>query len=101
MKYFFIVFLCAFFSCTKTESTKLFSSTNAVIRWTGIVAADGCDWTIQIGSISYHPEELAESFKIDNLKVSIEYHLYDDKFPCGNSSPGAGLPIIHIVSVKQ
>lgn len=45
-------------------------------------AADGCGWKINIHQKEYHPVNLAEEYKIHELKVSIKYNLLPSVWRC-------------------
>ena len=61
-------------------------------------ATDGCGWLVQINNKPYFPVNLADEYKIDKLKVSVDYQLLDSKFTCW---PGRLIPEIKIVSIKK
>lgn len=86
------------------EMNKLESSEELGVRTAeGIVvyenpATDGCGWLVQINNKPYFPVNLADEYKIDKLKVSVDYQLLDSKYPCW---PGRLIPEIKIVSIKK
>ena len=61
-------------------------------------ATDGCGWLVQINNKPYFPVNLADEYKIENLKVSVDYQLLDSKYTCW---PGRLIPEIKIVSIKK
>jgi len=90
-------------SCSKDKTAGKNSKTSgqveAVVIWSGAVAADGCDWYIKVDETTfYHPDVLAEEFKEHNLNVKISYEVTDQIFGCGW---GATMPIIHVVDIKK
>ena len=80
-------------------ATQLEGRANAMIHWTGPEEADGCEWVIQIDSVYYHPNQLDNSFKQNQLHVTIEYHLSNEIYCCGFIS--TGLPVIIVESVRK
>ncbi|MBZ0326127.1 MAG: hypothetical protein K8F54_00850 [Altibacter sp.] len=52
-------------SCTTCE--------DAIIRYYGDPALDGCGWVVDAASTIYMPENLQAEFYEDSLKVSIKY----------------------------
>ena len=70
------------------EENKILEA-NALLRWTGDYAVDGCGFFIDIGEYEYKPEDelaIPDSLKIDTgVDVYIKYELLDDpiEFHCG------------------
>lgn len=75
----FLLFLLA--SCQKEGVVK----EEGVVHWTGEVAVDGCDWTIQVNDNIYHPDKLSDDFKKDGLTVKLKYKVKskEHNFSCG------------------
>lgn len=97
MKFGVLILLVLFFSCKEhCENSK---QASAIIEYSGMIAADGCDWVVKIDSISYHPDVLDSAFKKENLQVNICYQETSDRFSCG-LLPG-GIPVIHILEIKE
>ena len=71
----------------KKEDTIL--EADALLRWTGDYAVDGCGFFIDIGENEYKPEDelaIPDSLKIDTgVDVFIKYELLDEpiEFTCG------------------
>ena len=103
MKYYLIVLLTFFISCEKDHSCDSCNGedyVDAVILNTGPIEVDGCSWVVKIGTEKYyHPDELKEEFKQDNLNVQICYTLKSDKFICGIA--GQQMTIIHIKDIRK
>lgn len=94
-----LVIAVIFFSCAKDKCCELQTENNAVVKWTGNVAADGCDWCIQINDMNYHPEKVLDTaFMHDGLRVKISYELTNEKFTCGW---GVGMPVIHVADIAK
>lgn len=73
---------------------------NATIFNGGPIEADGCGWLIKIGEDKYyHPDQLADEFKQDNLSVKICYEASTEKFICGLG--GLNMPVINIISIRK
>src|SRR5690349_14303586 len=74
---------------------------DGIVSWKGLVAADGCDWLIEIGNDLYHPDNLPEDFKVDGLKVKINYSVKppSDNFHC-SMNPSTFYRTIHIKSIS-
>lgn len=103
MKYLVICISLFVLSCSKdkttTKNSKTSGQVDAVVIWSGMVEADGCDWYIKVDETTfYHPDVLAEDFKQHNLNVKISYEVTDKIFSCGW---GATMPIIHVVSIDK
>ncbi|MFT3704873.1 MAG: hypothetical protein QM802_21080 [Agriterribacter sp.] len=99
MKYLLIVVVMMFGSCSKKQCCELTANKNAIIRWTGDVAVDGCDWCIIVDGASYHPERVLDTvFMHDSLEVKVTYELTSQKFSCGF---GGGMPVINVVDIKK
>lgn len=97
MKFSLLILSFLFFSCG--EQCENGKSASATIEYSGMVAADGCDWVIRIDSVSYHPDVLDSAFKKENLDVTICYQETADRFSCG-MLPG-GIPVIRILDIKD
>lgn len=86
------------------EMNKLESSEELQVRTAECIivyenpATDGCGWLVQINNKPYFPVNLADEYKIDKLKVSVDYQLLDSKYTCW---PGRLIPEIKIVSIKK
>lgn len=82
---FLILFLIL--GCEDEENKIL--ETDALLRWTGDFAVDGCGFFIDIGEHEYKPEDelaIPDSLKIDTgVDVFIKYELLDEpiEFSCG------------------
>ncbi len=46
-------------------------------------AVDGCGWSVSIDGVDYHPTNLDDKFKVDELNVYIEYYLLETNYECG------------------
>ena len=97
MKSILVILVLLFFSCN--EQCKNGKQASATVLYTGMLAADGCDWTIRIDSISYHPETLDSAYREDKLSVNICYEETTDRFSCG-MLPG-GIPVIRLLDIKK
>jgi hypothetical protein len=97
MKFFLFIPLLLFFSCN--EQCENGKQASASIEYSGMVAADGCDWVVRIDSVSYHPVALDSAFKKENLNVNICYEETGDSFSCG-MLPG-GIPVINVLEIKE
>ena len=72
-------------ACTKSDSENAVVTTEAVVINSGDIAVDGCGWLIKIPvtDSTYSPVNLAEDYKINNLKVKVRFHPMSTKFACG------------------
>jgi hypothetical protein len=72
-------------ACTKSDSENTVVITEAVVINSGAVAADGCGWLIKIPvtDSTYSPVNLAEDYKVNNLKIKVRFHPMSTKFTCG------------------
>ena len=95
----FLIFVF-FISCKKEKSCESCDPVQATIIDAGVVAADGCDWVVKTAdNVYYHPDALPDSFKINNLAITISYQLTGDTFHCGLA--GTGIPVIHVINIKK
>ena len=72
-------------ACNKSNNENAAVITEAVVINSGAVAADGCGWIIKIPvtDSTYSPVNLAEDYKVNNLKVKVRFHPMSTKFTCG------------------
>lgn len=70
----------------------------AEIIYTGAPEVDGCGWLVRVGDKLYHPENLADHFKIENLPVLIHYMETREIFRCGRG--GASYKTIRILRIE-
>ena len=72
-------------ACSKSNGENAAVVTNAIIRNSGSVAADGCGWTLKVITTdsTYSPVNLPERYKVDSLKVHVRFHPLTTKFNCG------------------
>ena len=91
------------FSCKKTGNPVAPRNTNATLVYTGSVAADGCDWLVQINGTNevYSPVNLSPAFQKDSLKVNITFDVLTTKFPCGSLANNPGISQIRITSISK
>jgi hypothetical protein len=101
----FIVPLVLLQSCKKNAATMTIriAGEDAIILNTGDIAADGCGWQIKIADSYYSPKNLADQFKVDSLKVRIDYHELKTRFYCSQiaNNPGNGIPEIQIDGIVK
>ncbi|MFA6085832.1 hypothetical protein [Mucilaginibacter sp.] len=90
-----------FYACKK-ESTNSTTST-AVIRNTGAVAADGCGYLLidKSRNSSYSPVNLTDEYKVaDSVKVLVTYTVLNSTFHCGTIT-GYGYQEAKITSISK
>ncbi|MEM7548779.1 MAG: Kazal-type serine protease inhibitor domain-containing protein [Bacteroidota bacterium] len=89
-----------FAECAGVEYVDCKVSSDAIILNTGSIAADGCDWVIQIDGINHHPLELSNEFLTDSLEVEvIFFDRPDETFSCGMLP--AILPVIEVFDISE
>jgi len=71
----------------------------AEIVYYGAPEVDGCGWLIKVGDLLYHPEQLDDRFKTDNLPVRIDFIETRDVFRCGRG--GVSYKTIRILKVEE
>ncbi len=71
----------------------------AVVVYTGAPEVDGCGWMISIKDSLYHPVNLDESFKINDLAIRIQYIPDPEVFRCGRG--GVIYPSIRITGIES
>ena len=81
----FIVATITAVACTKSDSENAAVITEAIVINSGAVASDGCGWIIKIPvtDSTYSPVNLAEDYKVNNLKIKVRFHPMKTKFTCG------------------
>ena len=104
MKFFIISLAVLFLSCTKDRSCLDCDTetgfVNATIVDSGPVETDGCGWVVKLGDDKfYHPDQLADEFKQNNLNVKICYELSKDEFRCGIAA--LNMPVLQIIAIKK
>lgn len=72
---------------------------NAEVLYLGAPEVDGCGWLIRINDKLYHPENLADEFKVNNLSVLVEFIRTREVFRCGRG--GTPYNSIHIISIRK
>lgn len=72
---------------TSCKKDKTECNTTAIIRYTGAVPVDGCDWVAVINGQMFHPVNLSDNAKQDSLQVQVNYVLTGDSFYCGSITP--------------
>ncbi|MBC7851115.1 MAG: hypothetical protein H7Y31_15340, partial [Chitinophagaceae bacterium] len=74
MKLTLFFFLIVFASCNKVEyKGETVHNVVGKIYYAGQIAADGCEWIVEIESARYHPEDLSEEFLENDLDVVLSY----------------------------
>ena len=88
-------------SCKKENGEKsVAAKTNALIIYTGPIAADGCGWLVKIDSSAYYAENLPLEYQKNNLAVDVSYEKISSGFQCG-LDPKNILPSIHITNIVK
>ena len=103
-KVLFAGLLVLFFACTKDRSCQDCDTesgfVNATIIDSGPIASDGCGWVVKFGDDKfYHPDELADEFRENNLSVKICYESSKDEFRCGIAA--LSMPVLHIIAIRK
>lgn len=83
-----IIFLVSSFSCKKDEQKSKTEMATGMVLFFGEPAVDGCGWVIKIDTVTYSPIELDSKFKIDSLKVKLNYEILNSRWHCGWREPG-------------
>ncbi|MFT5236878.1 MAG: hypothetical protein ACI9M9_000467 [Flavobacteriaceae bacterium] len=92
-----------FFSACKSKGVTVSDTTctsceDAIIRYYGDPASDGCGWIVDASSIIFMPENLQPEFYIDSLKVRIRYNVLE-RVNCGLLKDA--YPSIFIVEIQN
>ena len=67
----------------------------------GTPEVDGCGWLIRINGKLYYPVNLADSFRVENLRVKIEFAETGGIFRCGRrGTPFISIRLFHIENLK-
>lgn len=98
-KYLYITLLVAALSACKKSQPLL--KADAVITYTGALAADGCDWVIKLNdNTTYHADNLPTEYQVNSTQnVTITYAITNDVFSCGIA--GSGPKVIHLDEIKR
>jgi len=99
-KFLFVLLAILFISCSKDRSCRECDTgsgfVNATIIDGGPIETDGCGWVVRLGDEKfYHPDELPEEFRQNNLSVKICYESSKDEFRCGIAA--LSMPVLHII----
>jgi hypothetical protein len=74
----------------------------AEIIYAGAPEVDGCSWLIRMDDKFYHPEILADNYKVENLPVMIEYIETRETYRCGRGGVSyKTIRILHIENLKM
>jgi hypothetical protein len=92
----FVLLLMAF----KCEDQKATQMKEAKIVFSGMLAADGCGWLLEVNGEEYSPINLEKSFEEDGLKVYVELTYLETGFQCG-MNPNFKIPQVKIRSIKH
>jgi hypothetical protein len=84
----------------KCEDQKATQMKEAKIVFSGMVAADGCGWLLEIKGEEYSPINLGESFEEDGLKVFVELEYLETGFQCG-MNPNFKIPQVKIMNITH
>src|SRR5262245_25779319 len=103
-KFFFIGLAVLFFSCSKDRSCQECDTesgfVNATIVDGGPIETDGCGWVIKLSDEKfYHPDQLDEEFRQNDLRVKICYESSKEEFRCGIAA--LTMPVLHIIAIKK
>jgi hypothetical protein len=93
-----------FFSCSKDHACKECDTESGFVSATiidsGPIETDGCGWAVRLGDEKfYHPEELADEFRQNNLSVKICYESSKEAFRCGIAA--LTMPVLRIIAIKK
>jgi len=90
-------------SCKKQNKTCQSTCTDALVRWGGDPAADGTGWYLYVpgdsGRAFQYPDNLAQSFKVNDLAVSVCYEKTNVDFVCFCAAPYPKM--VHITSISR
>ena len=109
-KLIFILIIFEILSCSKDHSPLISNNileNDAVLRWTGEYAVDGCGFFIIINGHKYKPENesiISENFKMNHdIEVIIEYKNLDKKIErsCGDLPIPDLIDGIEIISIEK
>jgi len=69
-----------------------------VFNYQGPLAGDGCEWVATIDGVAYHPAQIDDAMKQENLHARCNYVLTGDTFYCGLMP--MKLPVVQITCFK-
>jgi hypothetical protein len=90
--------LTSFTACKKDENALV---ADAIVKYTGPLAADGCGYLIETDNTTYKAENLPAEFEKDNMVVHIRYKVLNTKYYCGLLPQNGGITNIHINSIEK
>lgn len=95
---FFVILMLA--ACSKNNLTGIPAPVRATVLNAGVNIPDGCGWQIRLADNfkTYHPQNLPDSFKKNNLEVLLSYVEARDSFYCGIAA--TAYPVMQIISIK-
>ena len=102
---FFVMLLVVSYACTKDNTpgpeTRLeIISTSETIVYTGMLAADGCEYVLRTNDgQSLKPLNLSADFEQDGLSVAVQYNLSNEPYSCGLSSNA--MQTINVVKIDR
>ncbi|OJJ22442.1 hypothetical protein BKI52_07105 [marine bacterium AO1-C] len=101
---FFLLLLIVSYACTKQSApdpeTQSTVPTIGIIKYTGPLAADGCDYVFRTSdNRDLKPLNLPTTFEQDGLAVKIEYTLSNESYSCG-LMPNA-LQTINVTKIER
>lgn len=91
-----------FLACKKNDPYAAVT-TDAIVINSGSPAADGCGWIIRIPvtDSTYSPVNLADQYKVSNMKVRVKYKPLATKFSCGWGQKLSEVSILSITKNDQ
>lgn len=92
----FVVILSAF-NCKDQKGSQM---VKAKIHFSGLLAADGCGWLLEIKGKEYSPVNLEENFQVDGLQVEAEVNFLGTGFQCG-MNPDHKIPQLEIINLAH
>lgn len=95
---FFAILMLA--ACSKNNLTESPALVRATVLDAGVNIPDGYGWQIRLADNlkTYHPQNLPDSFKKNNLEVLLSYVEARDSFYCGIAT--TAYPVMQIISIK-
>lgn len=70
----------------------------AEIVYYGAPEVDGCGWLIKMGELLYHPENLEDKYKVEELPVKLDFIETREVFRCGRG--GVPFKTVRILKIE-
>ena len=85
---FILVLVFGAFGCKHNGDVADSQYKKGIVLYLGDPAVDGCGWMVQVNDSLYYPINLEPQFKVESLKVMLNYTVLGSTRTCGWRTPG-------------